>query len=167
MGRGPWITLAALSLGAIVFIAASAPSLPPVVATHFAAGGRPNGWMSREGYTLFMLVFAVVLPWLVFAGVAFLPAGRPGLVNPGGGDRGAESALLERALALRRRFGAGLAVAMIVLGAATHFAILAAHRQAPPRLDEGPFLVVVGLFGVAIVVAALRFRRQFKRIGAR
>lgn len=130
----PW-HIAALSISAIVFIVATAATLPPRVATHFAAGGHPNGWMTREGYTLFMLGFAVVLPWLVFAGIAL--AGRR-----------------------RRRFGAGLAAAMIVFCSAMHVAILAAHRRTPPQLDEGPFVVVVGLFVAGLAVAALRVNRK-------
>jgi uncharacterized membrane protein len=162
MGRLPFFVLGALSLGVIVLVVATSAALPPRVATHFGAGGHANGWMTREGYLAFMLAFAVVLPWILFAVIAFLPHGWLNL--PGGGDREIAATKRDRALALTRRFATGLAAAMIGLSAATHIAILAAHRRTPPQLDEGPFIAVVGLFVAGLVVAALRFNRQYKRI---
>jgi hypothetical protein len=157
------LLVGALSLAAIVLVVATSASLPPRVATHFGAGGQANGWMTREGYVAFMLAFAVVLPWLVFAAIALLPRGW---LNIPGGNREIAPANREAALALTRRFATGLAASMIVLSAAAHVAILAAHRRAPPQLDEGPFLAVVGVFVAGLVVAALRFNRQYKRIMA-
>ena len=117
--------------------------------------------MTQEGYLAFMLAFAVVLPWGVFGAIALLP-GR-WIDDP---RRGREIAPANRAraLALTRRFATWLAASMIVLSAATHVAILAAHRRTPPQLDEGPFLALVGLFVAGIVAAALRFSRQYKRL---
>ena len=153
---GPWHVVA-LSLATLVFIAATVFALPPQVATRFAAGGPPSAWMTRDGYTLFMLVFAVVLPWVAFAGIALVPKRWPGAAKLAD-DAPAQR---ENALRLLRRFGIGLAAAMTVLGGAMHGAILAAHRRTPPQLDEGPFLFVVGLFVAGLVVAALRFHRKW------
>jgi len=35
------------------------PQLPGLVATHFAASGRPNGWMPREHFFQYQVVFAL------------------------------------------------------------------------------------------------------------
>ena len=54
-----------LYLGMLGFLAVSAPELPDRVATHFDGEGRPNDWMSRPGY----LLFVGALP-LLFGGLA-------------------------------------------------------------------------------------------------
>jgi hypothetical protein len=163
IGRVLLLLVGALSLAAIVLVVATSASLPPRVATHFGAGGLPDGWMTREGYVAFMLAFAVLLPWAVFAAIGLLPArwlnipGRGVAIAPANRDA---------ALALTRRFAMGLAASMIALSAATHVAILAAHRRTPPQLDEGPFLAVVVLFVAGLVVASFRYNRLYKRLAA-
>lgn len=43
--------------------------LPPRVATHFALGGQPDGWMSRKGYAWFSILFPLVLSaFIAFVG---------------------------------------------------------------------------------------------------
>lgn len=48
------------------------PNLPEKMASHFGASGRPDGWMSKQGYFAFMafilalIIFEfAVLPWLI------------------------------------------------------------------------------------------------------
>lgn len=46
---------------AAVFVIVTSLELPPVVASHFALGGIANGFMSRQGYVVFMLIMMVGL----------------------------------------------------------------------------------------------------------
>jgi uncharacterized membrane protein len=164
MERWPVIVLVILSLVSLVFIVATSPTLPPTVATHFAAGGRANGWMTREGYTLFALVFAIALPWLLYAGSALLPARWPGVVNLPHRDYWLAPPRRAQALAVLQRYGAIVAGAMMVLSAAMHGAILDANRRTPAQLHEPAFIAVVAVFAVTVIVASIGMYRRFKRV---
>ena len=65
--------LVGLILAAAWHIDATVALLPDSVATHFAGGGRPNGWMTREGYRVFMLLFVTLLPLFMVAMAGWLP----------------------------------------------------------------------------------------------
>ena len=67
-----WL-LVALVLGGLAFVGMTATQLPPIVATHFGAGGVADGWMSRDGYTIFAMLLTLLLPLVVFASVGWLP----------------------------------------------------------------------------------------------
>ena len=56
-GSGALVTLICLAVFAVVFVIYTTRYLPDLVATHFGGDNRANGWMSREGYLLFMLAF--------------------------------------------------------------------------------------------------------------
>lgn len=53
MPRASCLILAAVLAGTAAFLVATVDRLPEVVATHFDASGRPNGWMTRGGYLAF------------------------------------------------------------------------------------------------------------------
>ena len=65
-------TIALLLLLAVLagFVWHTTQTLPPVVASHFAANGAANGFMSRAAYMSIMLLLIVGTPLIV----AFLPA---------------------------------------------------------------------------------------------
>jgi hypothetical protein len=79
--RTPALVLAVLYLCFFGYLTMSGPRLPARVATHFDAGGHPNGWMSRNDDLLFMGVFGLCFPMLVPA-VSYLSRFLPdGLHN--------------------------------------------------------------------------------------
>ena len=55
-----WLMLVAIPLNAI-FYAASWRQLPERIATHFAANGQANGWMSRQDSLAFCIVLTTVI----------------------------------------------------------------------------------------------------------
>ena len=55
-----WLMLAAIPLNA-VFYAMAWNQLPERIATHFAANGQPNGWMSRQDSLTFSIVLTAVI----------------------------------------------------------------------------------------------------------
>lgn len=66
------------------FIMLSGQSLPPVVASHFAAGGNANGFMPRNAYIGLMLFVAVGVPFLLaltHSSLRFIPPHRINLPN--------------------------------------------------------------------------------------
>ena len=69
--RTPAVLLILLISGFLLFVNQTASMLPERLATHFGAGGQPNGWMSRSGYTTFISLFGVALPLFVIV-ICFL-----------------------------------------------------------------------------------------------
>jgi uncharacterized membrane protein len=142
------------------FIVATTGQLPERVASHFAAGGLPNGWMTHDGYLAFMLAFAVLLPAIVVAGVGLVPHVSPRRVNiphrhywlaP---ERRAAtfSSLASRACWL------GCLIAVFLAG--LHYAILEANAAVPPRLPADLFwtLLVAFVVGIALWISTLYLR---------
>lgn len=54
--RLPRFLYAFLFLAGLLMMAYYYPQMPPRMASHFAADGRANGWQSREGFFLLMLL---------------------------------------------------------------------------------------------------------------
>ena len=63
--RVTWSVFIVLLLFAILFVTGTASELPLTVASHFDAAGQPNAFMSRSGYTRFVLCLVVGLPVIV------------------------------------------------------------------------------------------------------
>jgi uncharacterized membrane protein len=61
----------------VAFILSTVGTLPKTIASHFNSAGIPNGFMSHEEYTLFMLGFVVGIPILtmgiISVALRFLP----------------------------------------------------------------------------------------------
>jgi len=164
MGRLFTWLLVTLSVGGAATIAATHGGLPPRVATHFGAGGAANGWMTRDGYLAFMLVFVLGLPWFVYASVAVLPRLFPRFANLPHRDYWLSPARQGETLTILRTFGAGIAILMTLAITGAHFALLEANALQPARLAEGPFIAGVVLFAAAIVAMAIVFTRRFRRV---
>ncbi len=156
------LTFVLVEVVVAAFIVATTGQLPDRVASHFGAGNLPNGWMTRDGYLVFMLAFAVLLPAIVAAGVGVVPYLSPRRVNIPHRDywlaperRAATfSSLVSSACWL------GCLIAVFVAGA--HYAILEANAAAPPRLPADLFwtLMIGFLAGLGLWIGALflRFR---------
>jgi hypothetical protein len=69
----PRLLFVLLLVVAPVVIFATSASLPARVATHFGRGGYANGWMTHDGYLMFILAFTVLLPLSVVMLVGVLP----------------------------------------------------------------------------------------------
>ena len=76
----PVIILVVLCIGFLVYVHYSTALLPERVATHFAADGRPNGWMSKDKHFWFMAGFGVGLPLFITV-IPEFRIGTPGLVQ--------------------------------------------------------------------------------------
>ena len=158
-----WL-LVALVLGGLAFIGMTATQLPPIVATHFGAGGAANGWMSRDGYTTFALLLTVLLPLVVFASVGWLPYRFERFVNLPHRDVWLGPAHRAETLAWLRAFGVGFALLMALLAIGLHAAILAAHAQSPPQLHEPAFIAGLVAFVAVIVGAVIAMQTRFRRL---
>lgn len=153
----------AVPLAASVFVLLSSRELPPVVASHFDGSGAANGFMSRDFYTWFMLAFVVGLPLLLAYLPAFAfrrPAARINLPNATywlAPERRQETIdFICRHLA---RFG----ILLVLLLCYSHWLVIEANLQVPPKLSSPRFNGGLLLFvTLSLVWAGILLGRFFR-----
>jgi len=168
-GRTPYAIFGALLVSAAALLLATVGALPERIPTHFGAGGVPNAWMTRGGYTAFMLAFAVGLPLMIVALIGGLPRLFPRQVNLPNREHWLAPERREASLAFLGRHACWLGCIMVLMAAGVHGLIVRASGATPPRLEQGLFLVMLGGFVVAtglwIVAIFRRFPRSERRGG--
>jgi uncharacterized membrane protein len=123
-----------LILGLVMAVVATAGRLPPVVASHFDAGGAANGWSSRPFYVGLILGIGGALPlglvWLVHA----VTRRGPALLNIPSAEYWRQPAHAAEAVRRVRAYTWWLACILVCVGTATHALVLAANAVQPPHL---------------------------------
>ena len=155
-----WLAGGLIACAGALVLATSA-GLPPVVASHFAADGRANGWMSREAYAWMMATMSLVTPCAVWAGAAWLPRRWPRLVNLPHRDYWLAPERREATLAWLGRLGLWLGLLSAALIAAIHVEVVLANRRVPPAAGDG-MIWVLGAFVAAIVAMVVRTAWRFR-----
>ena len=151
-----------LVIGAVV-IGVTTDQLPAQIASHFAAGGAANGWMSRRGYLLFMLVFAVVIPLSIVFGMSLLPRVSDKAINLPNRDHWLGPAQREATFKFLTAHACWLGSLMIVFITGIHFLLIAANTTQPPHLPTQPFITLLVAFLVGIGIWAATLVRRFRR----
>jgi uncharacterized membrane protein len=168
MKAGAAAAVAALALavlGTASFVLLTMPSMPERVATHFGSGNLANAWMTRDGYRLYMLIFAVGLPLLVALAIGVVPRWIPGAVDIPNPDYWLRGERLGTALAYLARQACWLGALLSLLGAGVHACIMAANFAQPPRLPALPFVVMLSGFFLALLWWMFSVFRFFSRSG--
>jgi uncharacterized membrane protein len=152
----------ALIACAAAFVVISSRSLPALVATHFDAAGRANGYLSREPYIALMLLISVVVPLLVviIPGRLFShPDVRINLPN-----REYWLAPERRAQTLRflSRQSSIFAWAVVIFLCYAQWLVVRANALHPPTLDSQAFLTGLALFLVYTLLWVVRLVRRFR-----
>jgi uncharacterized membrane protein len=149
----------AIVFAAIVQGAYDFPLLPDRMASHFAASGMPNGWMTKSQffavYALTLLPALVVEFW-VGRSVAKTPDARINLPNKEYWLAPERSATT---FAYFENFFAWYGCALLLLVVFVMGLAMRANLTPPPRLPTGPTiaaLVVFVLYNIAAVVMVLR-----------
>lgn len=161
-----WLVVALVLCG-VVFIVATAGSLPATVATHFGGGGRANGWMTRSGYTIFSLLLTVLLPLVLYGGLGWLPSRVERFVNLPHRDYWLAAPRREETLRWLQGAGAVLGILTALLTIGVHAMILDANAKSPPRLDEPTFLLGLGVFVAGVIACTIAIHRKFRRVPVR
>jgi hypothetical protein len=139
---------------AFAIILATSAALPTTVATHFALGGRADGFMTRIGYQVFYCSLLAFMSLVTYGGLAWLPARFPHLVNLPNRDYWLDRARAETTLATLRGFGVALALLIVTLLVAMHLIVVEANTRTPPTLHETAFLTALGVF-IALLLGLL------------
>ena len=156
--------LAGILVVAAGFILLSSQSLPPVVASHFAAGGNADGFMPRNAYLAFMLFIAVGVPLLLALANSLVRLVPPHMVSLPNRDYWLAPERAADTLAFLRNHGTYFSVLLAAFLTFVHWLVVRANALQPPRLSAPLFIagLVLFLLAVAIWVGALilHFRRR-------
>jgi serine/threonine-protein kinase len=153
----------ALWLAFAGYVWLSASQLPERVATHFGAGGEPNGWMTRAQHVQFTLLFGLLVP-AFFLGIfaAIRPLGDRWLNIPRK-DYWLAPERREETYDFIMRLGFWLAGMFIAFLAGIHWSILTANARTPIVLPASSVGWVAGPFLVAIFGWMVIFFGRFLR----
>jgi uncharacterized membrane protein len=152
-----------LVFGLVGILLVTLRQLPPSVASHFDASGTPNGWSSRLGYTVLLLVIGVLLPLSVAALVRGLTRQGPALLNIPARDYWTRPENGKEAVRRVRAYVWWLGGIMAGSALVIHLLVLDAHEHQPPRLSTSGILLVLGAALSAIVAWAAGWYRLLQR----
>jgi TRAP-type C4-dicarboxylate transport system permease small subunit len=160
---GALVALICVTVFAAVFIIYTTQSLPSTVATHFGVDNRANGWMSRNGYVLFMLCFLIGVPAFVSFVVGLLPRKYPQWTNLPNRDYWLATARRDESLSFLAAHGMRLACLIVMLMLGMHYTILLANRTQPAALPLPIFSSIFISFALALLWWIVRLYRRFPR----
>ena len=138
------IVFCLLAAALLAFVLVTFRRLPPVVASHFDAAGTPNGWSSRLGYALLLMVIGVLLPLGIAALVRGLTLQGPALLNIPARDYWTRPENGEEAVRRVRAYMWWLGCIMAGTALSIHLLVLNAHQHQPPHLSTSGILSVLG-----------------------
>jgi uncharacterized membrane protein len=162
MSRASFV-FSALIVVFAVLIFSSIGSLPAKVAVHFSANSAPDGWVSREEYGIFALLFVIGLPLILFiimAGLPRLTRGKGFIPNneywfADERKQQTESFLLQHSSWL------GTMTAAVIYG--IHVFLTRANELNPPKLSTDRLLIMIFLYLCGLAWWTTAFFRHFQK----
>jgi hypothetical protein len=156
------LAVASLALAGVLF--GTVDQLPERIATHFDGSGRPDGWASRGGYVVTMLLFgyglAAFIIGILYAS-RFFPDSMVNLPNRG---YWLAPARREEAMGVLLDYGLWMGALSIAFCAGMHGLILEANRNQPPALAGATLGLVVGAYVLGLlIVGALHFAPYYRK----
>lgn len=148
---------------AVAFVLVTAGSLPPTVASHFAAGGAANGFMPRAVYVKFMLGLVVALPLLMSVLMGITGRIPVRYINLPNRDYWLAPARVDETLAYLRGQGGTMGVLLCTFLCFVHWLVVRANGLTPAQFPETQLFVGVAVFALALVLWIGRFVRHFAR----
>ncbi len=152
-----------LVAAAALLMLGSSRYLPGTVASHFGAGGAPNGFMSREAYLIVMLALVVFVPLVMSVAPARALRNPGARINLPNRDYWLAPERRERtiqALLTRMRW---FAAAVLVFLCYAHLLVVRANAVSPPHLNGAALglgvLVLLSSIAAWALLLVSRFRR--------
>lgn len=147
----------------IGLVTTSSPGLPDRMATHFGAGGQPDGWSSRASYVRFTMVFGLVFPLFAPAicyAARFLP---DRLLNIPHRDYWVAPERRRETYGYLFRHSLWLAPLMAGFVIGMHLTTVHANRLAEPQLPTATTWAMTGILLAGIGIWLVPVIRHFKR----
>ena len=151
------------TFAALMFVWWTQDALPPVVASHFNAQGRPDGYTDRADYVAMMMLLMAAFP----LGAALLGALFRSLP-----DRAINIPRRDYWLSPDRRqdslnYLSGWLQSLSLLGVAllafTHYVLLKSNQDGQAHLELTPLLIGTGVFLAGLTIWILALHRRFAR----
>ena len=163
MSKFPLILFVLLLAAATALVFNLADLLPDLVAVHFDAAGRANGFMTRAGCRDFMLLSTLGAPLLITIATALLPRLVPAsLINIPHREYWLAPERARDSLVFLSEQGLWFGCILVVFLAAVDGMLVKANAVAPPAFPSALFIGMLILFFCAIGVWALRMMRRFR-----
>ena len=160
---GALVALVCLTVFAAVFVIYTTRYLPDTVATHFDGNNQANGWMSRNGYLLFILSFMIGISAFVSFVVGTLPRKFPQWTNVPNRDYWLAAERRDESLRYLNAHGKRLGCLIIMMMLGMHYVILKANHMQPPMLPAPTFSAILFSFVLALVWWIVRLYRRFPK----
>lgn len=136
----------------IAFVLLTGNSLPPIVASHFVAGGAANGFMPRGTYLRFFTALLVGLPLLVTL-VSNLTSLLPTrFINLPNGEYWLAPERQADTLSYLRNQGIRFGVILTVFLCFVHWLVVQANTHSPPLFPESLFSIGIAAFLVGLFI---------------
>jgi uncharacterized membrane protein len=143
-----------------------AGTLPAVVAVHFDAAGRPNGFTTQEGCRQFMLALTLGAPVFIVFVTALIPRLIPAtMINIPNRGYWLAAERADESIAFLSEQGIWFGCIFLVFAACVDELLIKANSTAPPVFPTGLFLVSMALLFAAIGVWAARLFGHFRLPG--
>ncbi len=150
--------------GAALAVDALAARLPERVASHFDAGGMPNGFMTREACRQFMMIFTVVVPALVALGTGLVPRLMPpAFVNIPNRDYWLAPERAKASIDYLSEQGVWFACILVLFLVSVDWMLARANEFSPPRFPTTAFLWAMAAFVIFLGFWLWRMFRRFRR----
>lgn len=141
---------------------ASLAWLPERVASHFGARGLADGWMSRGGYVLMMVLMQTVFLAVFLGSHRLVFAVSPRWVNLPHKDYWLQPERRAVTQAMLAGWLGRMGTALFLLMAVTGLLAVQANLATPARLDMPLFWAALGLFAAYTVGWCVGFYRAFR-----
>jgi uncharacterized membrane protein len=125
--------------------------LPAKVATHFNSAGRANGWMTKDGHVLFILIFGIGISAFI-TGICYLIRFFPAsMLNVPNKDYWRSKEHYPEACDFMFRHSFWMASMVILLLTSVNYLIVQANRLNPPSMDAKGSFAVILLFFIGVL----------------
>lgn len=150
-------------LAGLAYVAATANTLPGLVASHFAASGQANGFMPRTSYIAFMLVFVTGFPSLVVTAMSGVYRSSRERMNLPNGDWWLAPPRLDATVGFLVAHAQWLGSLLVVFICLVHRQVLQANALQPAQLPgsilASALIPFMGMMAAWFAVLMLRLRR--------
>jgi len=151
-----------LLLANAFFIMTTSGALPERIASHFAASGDANDYMTRDGYRIFMLLFAVGFPLVMAALISCLAWLMPNITNIPNRAYWLAPERRETTFAVLSGYALWLGCLLVLLMGGVHWLLVRANAVNPPKLENGPFIALLLVFVAATILWTVMLLRRFR-----
>jgi uncharacterized membrane protein len=146
----------------LILIAVSYTMMPDQIASHFGAGGEPDGWSSRNFFTVMMLFIDTLMFVMFFWSPLLLDKFDKRWLSLPNRDYWLTDARLPRAKQILVNYMAEFGVATFALLGYAKWSTLQANLGDEPRLRESVFIWVIVLYMVYTLVWCVRLIVAFR-----